>query len=83
MENYILDEAVHLLKQPAEYLQRMILFSGEAHPILKPCVFFPEPASMRLAHRNADIYVKESGIEHTMKSFNSGGDKLSPTCYKL
>ena len=71
MENYILDEAVHLLKQPAEYLQRMILFSGEAHPILKPCVFFPEPASMRLAHRNADIYVKESGIEHTMKSFNT------------
>lgn len=67
MEHYTIDEAAYLLKQPAVYLQRMILYSGKAHPILKPCVYILESVSMRMAHRNANIYVKESGIEHTMK----------------
>ena len=67
MESYTLEETAIELGQKADYLQKRILFSGKAHPILKPCVFFPEPISMRVAHRNADIYVKDSGIEHTMK----------------
>lgn len=78
MDSYSLDEAAHLLKPTPDYfsktleqLRNMILFAGKAHPILKPCVFFPEPVSMRLAHRNANIYVQESGIEHTMKSVNA------------
>jgi len=78
MDSYSLDEAAHLLKPTPDYfsktleqLRNMILFAGKTHPILKPCVFFPEPVSMRLAHRNANIYVQESGIEHTMKSVNA------------
>lgn len=72
MENYTLDEAAaYLPGHSAESLQKKILFSGKAHSILKPCVFFPEPTSMRLAHRNPDRYVKESGIEHTMKLSNA------------
>lgn len=71
MEGYTVEEAAALLKQPTDYLLKKILFAGKAHPILKPCVFLSEPTSMRLAHRNANIYVKESGIDHTMQAINA------------
>lgn len=81
MDSYSLGEAAHILKPTADYfsktleqLRNMILFAGKAHPILKPCVFFTEPVSMRLAHRNANIYANESSIEHTIKSVNSLSD---------
>ncbi|MGE0917524.1 hypothetical protein [Trichlorobacter lovleyi] len=71
MKGYTVGEAAVLLKQPTDYLLKIILFSGKTHPILKPCIFLSEPTSMRLAHRNANIYVTEAGIEHTMQSINA------------
>ena len=71
MKGYTVGEAAVLLKQPTDYLLKIILFSGKTHPILKPCIFLSEPTSMRLAHRNANIYVTEAGIDHTMQSINA------------
>ncbi|MDY0383627.1 MAG: hypothetical protein AB7T17_01475 [Geobacter sp.] len=58
MESHTLDEAARILTPSADYLQKTleqlrnkILFSGKAHPILKPCVFFPEPISLRIFNR--------------------------------
>jgi hypothetical protein len=69
-EHYTLDEAAYQLNLKAEFLRKLILLSGKAHPVLKPCVLLAEPTSMRLVHRNATIYFKQAGIEHTMRSFN-------------
>lgn len=70
MEHFTLAEAAKELDLKADFLLKTILFSGKAHPILKPCVFISEPTSMRLTHRNANIYVTQTGIEHTIISLN-------------
>lgn len=48
MEGHTIEETANLLKQPAEYLRNKILFADKPHPILKPCVFIPEPISSRI-----------------------------------
>lgn len=77
MEHYTLDEAAIELGQKADYLQKIILFDGKPHPILKPCVFFPEPISVRILNPGVNsTYRRERlesapsvrvNIEHTMK----------------
>lgn len=66
MEGHTIDEAAVLLEQSADYLRNKILFSGQAHPILKPCVFFPEPMSLRIM--NIDGKINEYGVKYTKKT---------------
>lgn len=69
-EHYTVDEAAYQLNLKVDYLLEKMLFSDKAHPVLKPCVLLSEPTSMRLVHRNVIIYLKKTGIEHAVRSFN-------------
>jgi hypothetical protein len=66
MEGHTIEEAAILLKQSADYLRNKILFAGQAHPILKPCVFFSEPISLRIINSYGKI--NEYGVDHVRKT---------------
>lgn len=66
MEGHTIEEAAILLKQSADYLRNKILFAGQAHPILKPCVFLPEPRSLRII--NSDGKINEYGVDYVRKT---------------
>ncbi len=77
MEHFTIDEAAKALDLKADFLLKTILFSGKAHPILKPCVFISEPTSMRIVNPGVNnTYRRERqesaptmciDVEHTMK----------------
>lgn len=77
MEHFTLAEAAKELDLKADFLLKTILFSGKAHPILKPCVFISEPTSMRIVNPGVNnTYRRERqesaptmciDVEHTMK----------------
>lgn len=66
MEGHTIEEAAILLRQSADFLRRKILFAGQAHPILKPCVFLPEPRSLRII--NSDSKINEYGVDYVKKT---------------